>query len=57
MISEGSKILVTGGSGYIGNNLIRRLSEKNCDIVSISNKKIPKVEGKQRNIFFSKSIA
>lgn len=43
MISEGSKILVTGGSGYIGNNLIRRLSEKNCDIVSISNKKIPNI--------------
>lgn len=41
MISEGSKILVTGGSGYIGNNLLRRLSEKNCDVVSISNRKIP----------------
>ena len=43
MILEGSKILVTGGSGYIGNNLIRRLSAKNCEIVSINNTKIPDI--------------
>lgn len=43
MILEGSKILVTGGSGYIGNNLIKRLSAKNCEIVSINNTKIPDI--------------
>lgn len=43
MILEGSKILVTGGSGYIGNNLIKRLSAKNCEIVSINNSKIPDI--------------
>ena len=31
------KILVTGGAGFIGSNLIKKLAEKGCNITSIDN--------------------
>jgi UDP-glucose 4-epimerase len=32
-----TKILVTGGAGFIGSNLIKNLIENNCDVTSIDN--------------------
>lgn len=37
-----TKILITGGSGYIASNLIQRLSSYQCDITIITRKKTPK---------------
>ena len=32
-----TKILVTGGAGFIGSNLIKNLIENDCDVTSIDN--------------------
>ena len=33
---QGANILVTGGSGFIGTNLIRRLQERGADVLNVS---------------------
>lgn len=43
MFMKDSTILVTGGSGYIGNNLIKKLTKKDCKIISINNSNLPNI--------------
>src|SRR3989442_15972536 len=42
----GSKVLITGGMGFIGSNLARRLIEQGADVVLVDNL-IPEYGGKE----------
>lgn len=46
-MSSGEKILVTGGAGFIGSNLIRRLLSEGYEVVCLDNF----ITGKRENVF------
>ena len=46
------RVLVTGGAGFIGANLIRRLVDEGHDVVSIDNYSTGKKENEQRGCIY-----
>ncbi len=43
---KNKKILILGGSGFVGTNLIIKLLKYNCKIISTYNTKKPKIKKK-----------
>jgi len=44
---KGKRILVTGGSGYLGTHLINKLNDVDCEIIKLDNRSVTQAENKR----------